>query len=669
MAIKTFDAAIITAVRVRAWAFFPEYLQGSSTISSQCSISCNAGKRINIAPSLTASSSQTVPTMTRTIAGVNSGNKINLQPQVQLGIRLPTGVTIDFAQLGIPFQEGVSYTFKLEDDFVRETEGNQSSLPARDLFSTRIPKQGLFKGSIVASLYNLYGRRRPFAITMAAFDNMAVKINYLVAKFAIFAPWQTDISTTPVKTARITKTLTAISSIIANNVKVLSSAVSTQSITASMTLPENWLVRLAQSSMSSVFNKTIDAFKYKGIVNEVLSNPVSLLTAPVKTARIQKTLSVLANQSAFVVKTVKPSVTMAAQSSLTCDAQGPMTLVYNTNLIAGNTITLPLNDSVNVTVDWGDGTTTTSTTATELSKTYSSKGIYTVKIYGTLTKFGRDTTGALTGVGALTQVLSFGQIGLTNLRNAFDGATNLTVVPDVLPTQITTLYGTFRNCTNFNGLIPNGNKFNSWNTANVNNLTGTFLNCTSFNTNISAWNVSAVTTMEGSFNGCISFNQPINWTTSALTNTNSAFKGCSAFNQSLSSWDMDSVTNAAGMFENATSFNQSLSSWNVSSLREFSNMFKGASAFNQNLGSWNLYSGGFAVSMVGMLDNCGMNTANYSSTLIGWEQRVSNNGGKPKFVTLGAAGRTYNSTAVTARYWLTQPSSGWAWTITGDSLV
>lgn len=83
--------------------------------------------------------------------------------------------------------------------------------------------------------------------------------------------------------------------------------------------------------------------------------------------------------------------------------------------------------------------------------------------------------------------------------------------------------------------------------------------------------------------------------------------------------------------------------------------------------------------MSNMLDNCGMNTENYSRTLIGWANSVDANGDLPSSRVLGATGRTYNATAyvsgqtyndaVAARAYLTGAAPDPAWTISGDSPV
>ena len=106
-------------------------------------------------------------------------------------------------------------------------------------------------------------------------------------------------------------------------------------------------------------------------------------------------------------------------------------------------------------------------------------------------------------------------------------------------------------------------------------------------------------------------------------------------------------------------------------------MFRDAFAFNQDIGAWPLRTAG--VDMIDTLRSCGMNTENYSRTLIGWANGVSANGNLPSNRSLGATGRTYNNTAyvsgqtyndaVAARAYLTGASPDPAWTISGDNQV
>jgi surface protein len=66
------------------------------------------------------------------------------------------------------------------------------------------------------------------------------------------------------------------------------------------------------------------------------------------------------------------------------------------------------------------------------------------------------------------------------------------------------------------------------------------------------------------------------------------------------------------MFWSAENFNQPLANWNTSSVTDMSWMFYEAIAFNQPLGEWALNPD---VDLTFMLDNSGMDCANYSATL------------------------------------------------------
>lgn len=104
-----------------------------------------------------------------------------------------------------------------------------------------------------------------------------------------------------------------------------------------------------------------------------------------------------------------------------------MLLIFNTNLSAGTTVTLPLYGTVNVNVDWGDGNNDTYTSGGDKNHTYASDGIYTVSISGSLTHFG---TQYYSNAEKLIEVASFGSIGLTSLHSAFWEASNFDLSPE-----------------------------------------------------------------------------------------------------------------------------------------------------------------------------------------------------------------------------------------------
>ncbi|MBN2747720.1 MAG: DUF285 domain-containing protein, partial [Bacteroidales bacterium] len=266
-----------------------------------------------------------------------------------------------------------------------------------------------------------------------------------------------------------------------------------------------------------------------------------------------------------------------------------MVIHINTNHSAGTTMELPLQGTVNVVVNWGDGSLDTITTSGNASHTYAAEGAYTIGIRGSLTQFGNGSS-SYSGVEKIDSVTSWGTLGLTSLTGAFAGtfsnkAQNLVKVPDSIPNGITNMSDMFRYATVFNQDIS------SWDVSSVINMSFIFYNATSFNQNISTWDVSSVTNMRAMFSIATSFNQDISsWDVSSVTNMSYMFYNASSFNQNISSWDVSSVTDMSTMFFNATSFNQNISSWDVSSVTDMSSMFSNATSFNQNINSWDVSS-------------------------------------------------------------------------------
>ena len=262
-----------------------------------------------------------------------------------------------------------------------------------------------------------------------------------------------------------------------------------------------------------------------------------------------------------------------------------MVLEFSTTAgLADRTPELPLQGTVNATVDWGDGNVDTYTTAGVYSHTYSTHGVYTVRISGTVTQFGASSV----ATPELVRCLSFGEIGLTSLKRAFQNAQNLTSVPDRLPvtSNVTDLYFAL-NC----GL---GSTFNDpnikyWDVSHVTDMSGMFYRCSTFNQDIGSWDTSSVTNMSYMFLQEYpgAFNQDISgWDVSNVTTMERMFENCSNFNQDIGGWDVSSVTDMYGMFNRNYSFNQDIGSWDVSSVTDMGGMFNDASSFNQDLSGW-----------------------------------------------------------------------------------
>lgn len=190
----------------------------------------------------------------------------------------------------------------------------------------------------------------------------------------------------------------------------------------------------------------------------------------------------------------------------------PMRLEFRTTLSSGTTVFIPLRGSASCAVFWGDGTQTTVNTsaASPVTHTYAAEGTYEVRIYGRLSAFGGNV-GVRTGFEKLYRVISFGQVGLVDLFNAFSQAVNLAGLPDTLPSTVTSLEDAFSFLSTFNLDIG------SWDTSSVTNMDGLFLVCSAFNRDISGWNTSNVTDMSNMFNSAAAFNQDLSSWVTGLT--------------------------------------------------------------------------------------------------------------------------------------------------------
>ena len=143
-------------------------------------------------------------------------------------------------------------------------------------------------------------------------------------------------------------------------------------------------------------------------------------------------------------------------------------------------------------------------------------------------------------------------------NNAFKGATNLTGVPDSIPSTLTLMISMFEGATSLN------------------------------DSSVKTWDVSKVTHMSSMFSGATSFNQDLNnWNTGAVTDMSYMFNGASAMNGSLNNWNTIKVTNMDHMFFGASSFDQPLDNWNTSSVTNMLLMLFGT-PYSQDLTSWDM---------------------------------------------------------------------------------
>lgn len=364
-------------------------------------------------------------------------------------------------------------------------------------------------------------------------------------------------------------------------------------------------------------------------------------------------------------------------------------------------------------VDSGGEVGTAENVTTDYIIDVANQGAVDVRISGTFFHFNSSTNTV-----GITDVSQWGQTGWSSMVNMFNAETGLTGfsasdAPDL--SGVTRMSNMFRDASNFNSPI------NNWDVSNIERMDFMFFGASSFNQDLDLWDVSSVTNMNSMLRGASAFNGNVStwdvrnavviqalfrgtafngdvsgWEFNSTTSLNRLFAGATNFNQDISMWDVSGIEDIGGMFQGASSFDQDISGWDVSNVVTLQNTFNGAGAFNQDISGWdtsnvdsminaflgassfNQNLGGWDLSnitdMTNMLNGAGLSEPNYSQTLIGWGNFVSNNAGAPSGITLGASGQTYSATvyggapysdAVSARGYLTGTAG---WTISGDSL-
>ena len=206
---------------------------------------------------------------------------------------------------------------------------------------------------------------------------------------------------------------------------------------------------------------------------------------------------------------------------------------------ADETITIPVNNASgtsNYYVDWGDGQSDSSVSG-NISHTYASAGIYTVRIAGIFPHIFFDNVGDRNKI--LT-IESWGAIQWQSMENAFAGCSNLvlnaTNVPDLK--DVINTSGMFFQASSF---VDNGGAMGNWDMGNVTNMFVMFRSTTLFNANIGQWDVSNVENFSRMFQNATNFNQSLgNWDISSATEMNVMFGGASLstsfYDQTLIGW-------------------------------------------------------------------------------------------------------------------------------------
>jgi surface protein len=108
----------------------------------------------------------------------------------------------------------------------------------------------------------------------------------------------------------------------------------------------------------------------------------------------------------------------------------------------------------------------------------------------------------------------------------------------------TTMRRMFRNTGTTGGGANFNTDISSWNTSNVTDMSEMFMDTNSFNRNINAWDVGSVTTFEGMFSRSsgTKYNQNLaDWDVSSATNMNSMLFGAGTYTHDLSGWCVTNI--------------------------------------------------------------------------------------------------------------------------------
>lgn len=167
------------------------------------------------------------------------------------------------------------------------------------------------------------------------------------------------------------------------------------------------------------------------------------------------------------------------------------------------TMTLPLRGTVNAYIDWGtedaNGRCARKVTAAgDVSCTYDATidgtGPFNIRIDGTVTQLGSGDT-AYPNADKIKKVTSWGDLGLTSLSGAFNGATSLTQVPTDFPEAVTDISYLFKGAQTFNQDIS------AWGMKlrNVTSMNAAFDGAANFEQNLDRWCVRHIKTPDSTF--------------------------------------------------------------------------------------------------------------------------------------------------------------------------
>jgi len=334
--------------------------------------------------------------------------------------------------------------------------------------------------------------------------------------------------------------------------------------------------------------------------------------APVGLSRERLRLSTNTVQTAWV----RPSdwVSFTTPTSAEQKVIG-IVAVYNQD---SNYIALACTVTGGYTVDWGDGTSTTHTSAATAQKNY----VFGDLSAGTLSS--RGYRQAVITVTPTTVGATFSAVNLDRRNSASSASTAATTntwldIAVSAPNASTVAFSTStsggttasmqlceqinivaHNVTNMSNMFVDFRKLQSVsisNTASVTQMQSMFSNCSSLRL-VPLFNTALVTNMSNMFQYCSSLQTVPLFNTALVTNMSTMFQYCSSL-QTVPLFNTASVTNMTSMFNGCNSL-QTVPLFNTASVTNMFNMFYGCSS----LQTVPLFNTALVITMTNMFYQC-----------------------------------------------------------------
>lgn len=250
------------------------------------------------------------------------------------------------------------------------------------------------------------------------------------------------------------------------------------------------------------------------------------------------------------------------------------------------TIKLPVEGTININIDWGDGTISGDVTTSFPEHTYTSAGEYTIKISGNIGTWGyketkdiTETSNYYTYTNYLTKVKQFGELGATSY--GFSKCTNLkevsgeNIVTEKTFENVTDMSNMFRHCISLEKV-----KATNWNVSKTTNMEYMFAYCNNLNAvDVSNWDVSNVTKMGVMFHSDEKLLEldVSKWNTSSVVEINHMFYGCEGLTSlDVSNWNTSNVKKINFTFANCENLTKlDVSRWITSNVTDMDCVFDG----------------------------------------------------------------------------------------------